>query len=86
MSVNHSKQLRMIVPSKSGQPKALEVTHNSIELEWTKPEQGAHNVTSYTVFFCTISESSDNQWKVKAETVNEVVAISQLSEKTTYFF
>ena len=36
----------MIVPSKPGKPRALKVTHDSIQLEWTKLEYGAHNITS----------------------------------------
>ena len=77
---------KMILPSKPGQPKALNITHDSIELEWTKPEQGAHNVASYTVFICTINESSDSLWKQEVETADEFVNISHLSEKTIYFF
>jgi hypothetical protein len=51
---------KMMIPSKPGKPRASKVTHNSIELEWTKPEQGAHNVINYSVFYCMISVTADS--------------------------
>ena len=79
-------QTTVIVPSKPGQPKALSITHNGIELEWSKPERGAHNITSYTIFYRSTSDPSD-QWMLhRTETAEERAIVAQLSEKTTYFF
>ena len=79
----------MIVPSKPGKPIASDVTYDSIELEWTKPEEGAHNVTSYIIFYRSSSDPPD-QWMIwmepKTEIAEERVVVSQLSEKTTYCF
>ena len=78
----------MIVPSKPGKPRALRVTHDSIKLEWTKPEYGAHNITSYTVLYnCSSSDHFNHEWLEHATTNNaESLLLSQLSENTLYFF
>ena len=79
-------QTKMIIPSKPGKPKASRVTHNSIQLEWTKPEEGAHNVTSYVIFYHSASDSSDQWIQLKTETAEEKVTVSHLSETTNYSF
>ena len=79
-------QTTMIIPSKPGQPKALNITHDSTDLEWSKPEQGAHNVTSYTILYRSSSDPSD-QWMVQeTKTAEEKATVLQLSEKSTYLF
>ena len=50
---------KMIIRSKPGKPRASKVTHNSIELEWTKPELGTYKVTSHSIFYCSISDPAD---------------------------
>lgn len=81
-------QTDMIIPSKPGQPSTLNITHDSVELEWSKPEQGAHNVTSYSILYRSISDPSD-QWmlhETKAVEGKATVMISHLSENSTYVF
>ncbi len=81
-------QTAMIIPSKPGQPRTLSITHDSIELEWSKPEQGAHNVTLYSILYRSTSDPSD-QWIVHETKVVEgktEATISQLSENNTYLF
>ena len=34
---------------KPGKPEATAITHNSINLEWSKPQCGSKNVRSYTL-------------------------------------
>ena len=74
---------KVIVPSKPGKPRATNVTHNSIQLQWTKPEQGAHNI-SYTVLYRSTDDPQWTEWTAK--TYEERVTVSQLSEKTAYYF
>ena len=76
-------QTKIIIPSKPGKPKVLNVTHDSVQLEWTKPEQGAHNITSYTVFY---SSTFSLQWKEYKAVTDEKVTVSQLSENTIFYF
>ena len=76
----------MIIPSKPGKPRALKITHDSVKLEWTKPEQGAHNVTSYSVLCRSTSDPADYWMEYKAVTTEEKVCISQLRENTLYYF
>ena len=81
-----SKDWNSNLPSKPGKPRALNVLGDSIELEWTKPKEGAHNITSYTVFYRSTSDPPD-QWKEKkSKTSKERIVFSQMSEKTTYLF
>ena len=46
---------KMIIPSKPGRPRVLQVTGEKIELEWTKLEQGAHNLKFYSVSCCGLN-------------------------------
>ena len=77
---------KLIVPSKPGKPSACHITHNSVELEWTKPEQGAHNVTSYTIFYCSTNDLPDRWMQQKASDTERKTIVVQLSEKNTYLF
>ena len=83
---------KMIIPSEPGKPKASKVSHNSVELEWTKPEQGAHNVTSYSVLYRLISDPADtanchppDQWAEQTCTM-ESSTVCNLNAETTYIF
>ena len=76
---------KMIIPGKPGKPKASSVTHDSIQLEWTKPEQGAHSITTYTIFYCSTSDPSD-KWSEYEVNTNEKALLPQLSENTVYYF
>ena len=64
----------------------MTVTHNHVELEWSKPEQGAHNVTSYTVFYRFTTNDSHGVWRAHKDVIGEKAIVPQLSEKTTYHF
>ena len=75
--------------SKPGKPRVTNITSDSIEIEWTKSEQGAQNVTAYTVFYCSDSDPPD-QWK--KHTINNAkseqqlrMTLSQLTEKNGIF-
>ena len=84
--VNDSIQTKMILPSKPGKPKATKVAHDSIQLEWTKPKQGAHNITSYTVFYCCTTSDSHGTWREYKASIKEEVTVPQLSENMIYCF
>ena len=73
------------ISSKPGKPRALEITYNSITLEWSKPELAAHNVTSYSVF-CRSKTDPVDHWTYIAMATGERSVISQLEENTTYYF
>ena len=77
---------KRIIPSKPGKPRALKVTHQSTELEWSKPEQGADNVTCYSVLCHSASDPTDYWTVCEATTTEERATVSQLRESTTYYF
>ena len=77
---------KMIIPSMPSKPKASSVTHNSIQLEWTKPREGAHNVTSYVIFYQCLSDIPDKWNRFETNTDEETVTVSNLQQNTTYHF
>ena len=83
--VSEPIETKIILPSKPGKPRALEITHNSVKLEWTKPENGAHNIISYTVLYCSISDPP-KEWLEHTAVMTEKVHLSQLVESTSYHF
>ena len=76
----------IMFPGKPGKPKASNITHDSIDLEWTKPEQGAHNIASYTVFYRSTDDPPDTWREQKTKEAEERATITQLCEKDTYLF
>ena len=79
-------QTKMVIPSKPGKPIATIVTHNSIQLDWTKPEQGAHNITSYVIFYHSVTDPPDQWIQLKTGISEEKFTVSHLSESTSYSF
>ena len=77
---------KMVMVSKPGKPRGTGVSHDSIQLEWTKPEEGSHNITSYTILGQSVNDPS-NQWITwKTEIAEEKMTLTQLSKETVYYF
>ena len=78
-----------IPPSKSGKPTCTSVTCKSIQLEWTKPEYGAHNVSSYTVSYhnplTDSTQATDQRW-IQMTVESTHVVINDLQSNTVYLF
>jgi len=74
------------IPSRPGKPNASEVTHNTIDLNWSDPEDGAENVNCYTVSYCK-SNGSPEHWEEK-RTDGAVVSLTvpNLAARTRYRF
>ena len=73
------------IPSKPGQPKSVSVTHNSINLKWTKPTQYSEYVMNYHVSYCPQKQSKE--WlSLRVQGEKETVTVTGLSPKTTYLF
>ena len=74
---------------KPDRPRALSVTSDSIELEWTKPElQGAYNIINYSVYRRSVSDPPDHwiQYEVISDQQMSTLTVSELSECTPYYF
>jgi hypothetical protein len=88
-------EMKPVIPGKPGKPLVLfaEATSFSLTLEWSKPQQGAEDVTNYKVHFHahhdldTIS-CDQGQWTTvnKMPCADERVVIDGLSPDTIYFF
>ena len=79
---SHGIKTLVPIPSKPGQPKVVSVTHNSVNLKWTKPTQYSEYVMNYCVSYC--SQEDVKQILLNVETEN--VTVTGLSPKTEYFF
>ena len=79
-------QTEMIVPSKPGKPKISSITHNSVQLEWSKPEQGAHNVTSYTIWYHPANYPQDEWLRFITGDAKENAIVPKLSANMVYKF
>lgn len=67
-------------------PRSLNVTDNSIELEWTKPVYGAENIIYYKIIYRSVDDLS-NQWKeVNVDNVSQGMMIIGLHGRTEYIF
>ena len=74
------------IPSKPGQPEAVSVTHNSVNLKWAKPAQYVRFVMNYNVRYSSQTEQSKEWLSLNVSGVKENVTITGLSPKTTYLF
>jgi len=73
-------------PSCPGIPIALDVTHNTIDLNWSHPQYGADNVKYYTVSYCK-SNGSPQHWEEKPTDGAAVrLTVSNLAARTKYCF
>lgn len=81
------KQKPFEPPGQPCKPKESNVTHDSIQLVWGKPEYGAQNVEFYTVSYTHTPTDPLDQWKSQAtEGVQEALEVSGLAPKVVYYF
>ena len=83
--VSESIKTKLPLPGAPGQPTALDVTHDSIKLGWSKPKNHSH-IKSYRVSYQSKTVGTDTwtTYDTKDAAVNSV--IQNLSPKTTYVF
>ncbi|CAF0821513.1 unnamed protein product [Rotaria sordida] len=85
---NGIQQLDFQIPSKPGKPYSINITSDSISLEWTKPERGFNSINKYKVLYCIDGNNQeDNKWnEVTTDTLIEKKTISNLAVNTLYVF
>ena len=71
-------------PDRPGKPHAFNITHNSVRLEWAKPEYGASIVNSYSIYYRSVDDLTD-QWD-KQTGNSECVLLTKLTPGTQYYF
>ena len=85
-----SDPIETLLPiSQPGKPCASEVTHNSVILQWAKPERGADIVRHYIIFYSSIHGSAGSHHTPdasKKQAPFEVVNIQNLKSDTRYTF
>ena len=64
----------MLPPDQPGRPCTTEVTPNSIQLRWNKPERGTDSVQYYTVWYHSVDIQSD-QWSSQSTTYAQEFAL-----------
>ena len=72
-----------------GKPHATNVTHNSLELSWEKPQYGADSVQSYTITYRPKNDPS-NRWillpATQLEHAEPTDLVRNLVAETVYYF
>ena len=75
------------MPVPPGKPIAANVTHNSIRLEWSEAQYGAHNIEFYTICYHQLNAQSELDWKqIKTTNSHTSILISNLVAQTEYSF
>ena len=73
-------------PSEPGKPSATSITHNCIQVNWSKPKYGSQNVQFYNVSYCDLS-SSPEQWKAeKTSSAKVSITVKDLNPQKKYCF
>ena len=72
-------------PDQPGKPEILDITHNSIQLQWFKPKHGAGIVTSYIVSYSSVDNLQD-QWCTQASIKECSVLVTKLIPGMLYCF
>ena len=71
-------------PDQPGVPRASNVTHNSLELGWEKPEYGSNCVKLYTVSYRSVDDPPD-QWSTQTSS-EECLVLTKLTPGSLYHF
>ena len=71
-----------LTPGRPGKPTPMSITSDAIHLEWSQPYFNAHIITSYTISYCSPSNTS-SEWKYIISEKNAVV-LHNLSPNSTY--
>ena len=72
-------------PDQPGKPYLLSVTHNSLQIKWTKPKHGVHIVSSYAVSYCSVDDHP-NKWSKKRTISEQCVVLTKLTPGSLYHF
>ena len=75
-----------VIPEKPGQPVATQVTHNSVQLTWSRPELDTHNIKFYSVLYRRMDDPSSQWQKQNTRDAQEVAKVSGLAAKAMYCF
>jgi hypothetical protein len=74
-------------PVPPGKPSASNVTHNSLVLEWSKPQYGGQSVESYTVLYCERNAPRQLWKELRHDSPEQSVhRVDDLSSQTVYLF
>ena len=81
----HSDPIETLLPP-PGKPYATSTTHNSVTLNWEKPNQGANKVLFYTISYCSSKNTSGKWLTQKTATAEPRLNVVNLVPKTVYNF
>ena len=89
---NPSDCIKTKATSRPGKPHVISSTNDSVQLEWSKPEQGSENIKSYIVLFHhtesdpSLHYDSMNWQQYNTNSSNNNAFVSGLTVKTQYVF
>ena len=71
--------------SPPGTPEVIHISHDTIQLKWSKPVYGSENVEHY-VISCRVERGPSQGWDIKTEGAKEFVTVSKLIPGSSYIF
>ena len=82
-ATDHDAKVVLLSP---GKPHATCVTHNSVQLNWDKPQNGADEKhTTYTLYIRS-DRDPPNKWSICSTTYDASFLVANLQQCTVYFF
>lgn len=69
-----------------GKPHATCVTHNSIQLKWDKPQNGADEKDALYTLYVHSDKDPQNKWSTCSTTNDDSFLVESLQQNTTYIF
>jgi len=73
-------------PGKCSRPRLINKSHNSLKVEWNKPEDGTSRIESYTVYYRENTKFSSKWMKQNTDGAYASIEIDQLKPATFYHF
>ena len=72
-------------PDQPGKPEIIGMTHNSLQLKWSKPKHGSDIVQSYTISYCCSVDNPPYQWS-RQTCSEEYAMLTKLIPGSVYWF
>ena len=69
-----------------GKPTATSINHDSITLEWTKPERSSEDVECYTVSYRSVDDANKKWKRLTTKTAQESTTVTGLKVDSKYVF
>ena len=73
-----------LLPNQPGKPHTIKKTHNSVRLEWTKPERCEHTI--YSICYRSVDDPPDEWTRISSNKDCTYIVLTKLTPGTQYYF